>query len=329
MRKILLESFGDPELMVVSDQPEPELPRDGYVVEIRAAGINFADIVERRGLYAKDQQLPCYLGREASGVVVAKGDEATGFELGEPVIVIRFGGGCYAERVAAGPDQILRGPTGYDFEQLAAFPIVFATAWCAQNEIARVQPGESVLIHAAAGGVGSAAVVLARSLGAAPIIGTAGSDEKCRWVESLGADRCVNYREADFRSAVRELTADRGVDYVLESVGGEVFDQSLQSLAPMGRAVIIGFSSISSDYGDALKRIHPLTLFHRSITCSGLNVQNLNFPTQRDIWTRLVNYVEEHGLKPIVGQTYPLERAADAHTALETRQTRGKLLLIP
>jgi NADPH2:quinone reductase len=329
MRKILLETFGEPDVMVVSEQPEPELPRDGFVVEIRAAGINFADVVERRGRYSKDQQLPFSLGKEAAGVVVAKGEQASGFELGEPVIVIRFAGGCYAERVAVGPDQILRGPAGYDFEQLAAFPIVFATAWYGQNEIARVRSGESVLIQAAAGGVGSAAVVLARSLGAAPIIGTAGSEEKCRWVESLGADCCVNYREADFRDAVRELTAGRGVDYVLESVGGDIFEHSLQALAPMGRAVIIGFSSISSGYADAVKRIHPLTLFHRSIVCSGLNVQNLDFPTRSHVWTRLLSHVEQHELKPLIGRTYPLDQAADAHAALEQRQSRGKLLLIP
>lgn len=328
MRKILLEAFGGPEVMEVGDHPEPECPEDGWIVEVGAASINYADVVSRRGLYSKDQQLPFEVGKEAAGTIVAAGPSARGFELGEQVIVIKFEGGCYAERVAARPGQLLRGPTGYDVRQLAAFGILFATAWFGQNEIARVRSGESVLIQAAAGGVGSTAVTLARSFDCGPVIGTAGDAEKCAWVESLGADACVNYREDDFREVVRELTGGRGVDYCLESVGGDVARASMEVLAEMGRMVIIGFSSISSDY-KKVERVHPLTVFHRSLSYCGLNVQNLDFPRHTAVWGRLVDHVEEHGLAPEIGAEFPLEQGAAAHAALESRQTRGKVLLIP
>ena len=329
MRKVVLERFGGPEVLAVRQVADPVPPPDGYVLEVRAAGINFADLVERRGRYRKDQKLPYELGKEAAGVVVARGPQAREFAIGDRAIAIKFAGGCYAERVALGPREILRGPESLDFEQLAACAIVFTTAWYGQNEIARLRPGEAVLIQAAAGAVGTAAIALARSSGASPVIGTAGGPEKCKWVESLGADRCVDYLRDDFRDTVRELTGGRGVDYVLESVGGEAFARSLESLAPMGRLVIIGFTSITADYAKTIERVHPLTLFHRSISVAGLNVENLDFPSRKDVWARIVAHIERHRLVPQIGPRFPLEQAGAAHAALEGRATRGKVLLVP
>ena len=334
MRKILLEEFGGPEVLHVGEHPEPACPANGWVVEIKAASLNFADVVSRRGLYERNQQLPYEVGKEAAGVVVEKGPDAPGrseggHELGDRVVVIRFAGGCYAERVAAEPGMLLAGPAGYDFDELAAFGIVFATAWYAQNELARLRPGESVLVQAAAGGVGSAAVALARSSGAGPIVGTAGGPEKCAWVEQLGADACVDRRAADFRETVRELTAGRGVDYCLESVGGEVFERSYEVLAELGRLVIIGFSAIDSDYKNRVKGVHPLKLFLGSRALMGLNVQNLDFPRRTDVWNCLVAHLEQHDLRPQIGARFPLEEAPAAHALLESGASRGKVLLVP
>lgn len=329
MRKVVLDEFGAPEVARVGDHPEPACPSDGYVVEVRAAGINFADVVERRGRYRKGQTCPFELGKEAAGVVVERGPDASEFAVGDRVIVIKFSGGCYAERVAAGPAQVLPAPAALSFEELAAFAILYATAWYGMREIARVRPGESVLIQAAAGGVGTAAIQLARAYGCTPILGTAGTPEKCALVEELGADACVDYAAADFREVVRERTGGRGVDYCLESVGGEIYARSLEMLAPMGRLVIIGFSSISSDYANRIERLHPLTVFHRSISVAGLNVENLDFPSRRDVWGRLVAFAEEHALRPVVGRTFPLEEVAAAHAALEGRATTGKVVLVP
>lgn len=329
MRKIVLSAFGAPEVLELAELDSPELPRDGYLVEVKACGVNFADVVERRGEYRKDQQLPYDLGKEAAGVVVERGPEATEFALGDRVIVIHFEGGCYAERVAARPDQVLPAPAHLDFDELAAMPIIYATAWYAMHELARVRPGESVLIQAAAGAVGAAAIQLARSHGCTPILGTAGGPEKAAFVEELGADRGIDYRTHDFRKAVAGATDGVGVDYVLESVGGEVFERSLEVMAPMGRMVIIGFSSIRGDYAKAIKRIHPLSLFHRSTAIAGLNIENLRFASRRDVWGRMLRHVESEGLRPVIGHRFPLADAAAAHRALESRATRGKVLLIP
>jgi NADPH2:quinone reductase len=128
---------------------------------------------------------------------------------------------------------------------------------------------------------------------------------------------------------VLEATGGRGVDFVLESVGGDVFQRSLEVLAPMGRMVVIGFSSIREDYKQAVPKVHPLSLFHRSTMISGLNVENLDIPTRRDVWARLVRHVDQHGLRPVIGHRFPLEQAAEAHAALEGRRTQGKVLLVP
>lgn len=334
MKKIVLSAFGGPEVLTVGDAPEPEPPVDGWVVDVRAIGVNYAELVERRGRYRKDQRLPYELGKEACGVVAARGPEAPdrsagGFDVGDRAIVIRWDGGCYAERVTARPGQALRVPRHLSFEEGAAFANTFATAWWAQEEIARARPGDAALIQAAAGGVGTAAVALARARGLDPILGTAGGRAKCARVEALGADRCFDYTAADFRDGVREATRGRGVDYVLESVGGEVYERSLEVLAPGGRLIVIGFSSIRSSYAEAIPRLHPLTLFHRSIAVGGLNVQNLDYPRETAVWDALVGCAVEHELRPVIGLELPLGEAARAHAEIEARRTVGKVVLKP
>lgn len=329
MRQIVVEAFGGPEALVLREVPEPKAPEDGWLLETRAIGVNFADVVGRRGRYTKDARTPFYPGLEASGVVVAAGPRARGFERGERVLTLNFAGGCYAERIAVGPGDVLRGPAGFSFEELAAFSATFGTAWYAMHEIARARSGESALITAAAGAVGTAAVTLARSHGLRPVIGATGSDDKCAFVRELGADACLDYTRQDLRSEVAALTGGRGVDYVLESVGGESLEAAIAALAPMGRLVTIGYSSVDAQHADAIKRIHPITLFQRSISIGGLNVNNLRIAGRAQEWAALVAHVETHRLRPVIGQTWPLAEAAAAHAALEGRKTRGKVLLIP
>ena len=203
---------------------------------------------------------------------------------------------------------MLRPPTGLSFVEMAAFATNYATAWWAMHEIARVRPGEAVLVQAAAGGVGTAAVELARTGGCGPIIGTAGGPEKCAAVLEHGADACVDYLRDDFRPVVRDLTDGAGVAYCLESVGGETYDRSLEALAPMGSLVIIGFSSIDADYAKVIPRLHPLSLFHRSISVGGLNIDNLAFQQRADIWDRLVDHAEQHEIRPVGPPRLPVRR---------------------
>jgi NADPH:quinone reductase len=328
VRAVVLDEFGSPDVLRITQLADPEPPPGGYVVQVLAAGLNYADIVERRGRYRKDQTLPPQLGKEAAGIVVARDGDAVEFDLGDPVIVIRFGGGCYAEQVAAEAHELLRPPRGLSFVEMAAFGTNFATAWWAMHEIARVRPGESALIQAAAGGVGTAAVMLARTAGCAPIIGTAGGAAKCDLARASGADACVDYLAEDFRPVVATLTHDAGVDYCLESVGGDTYSRSLDALAPMGRLVIIGFSSIEADYAQAIPRLHPLTVFHRSISVGGLNVDNIAFQRRRHVWDQLVDHAEEHAMRPVVGQVHRFEDVRDAHDALESRRSTGKVVLV-
>jgi NADPH2:quinone reductase len=327
MRLIEVDEFGSADVLRIRELPDPTAPVDGYVVEVRAAGVNFADVVERRGLYKRNQQVPHRLGKEAAGIVVERGPLATEFAVGDPVIVVKFDNGCYADRVAAEAHEVLRAPRGLSFIELAAFGTTFATAWWAMHEVARVRPADSVLVQAAGGGVGTAAIALARTHGCGPIIGTAGSLAKCDAVTKLGADICVDYSTTDFRQTVRAWTGDRGVDYCLESVGGETYQRSLEVMGPAGHLVVIGFSSIASDYANAVPRLHPLTVFHRSFSVGGLNIDNLAFHRRRDIWDRLIDHVEGHSIRPLVGQVYPLAQTAEAHRALESRQTTGKVVL--
>lgn len=327
VRVVEAHSFGGPEVLQVRRSSSPAVPDDGYLVEVYAAGLNFADVVERRGRYKRDQPLPARLGKEAAGVVVERGPAASDFDVGDPVIVVKFGNGCYAEVIAAEAHEVLRPPNGLSFVELAAFGTNYVTAWYAMHEVARVRPGESVLVQAAAGGVGTAAVKLARSHGCGPVIGTAGGARKCELVRLLGADVCVDYLVDDFGPEVLASTHGVGVDYCLESVGGAVYDRCLEVMAPRGHLVVIGFSSISTNYAEAVKRLHPLTVFHRSFSVGGLNIDNLGFQRRRDIWDDLVTHAEQHELRPHVGQVFPFDRIADAHAALEGRTTTGKVVL--
>ena len=328
MRAVVVDQFGSADVLQFRELPDPTPPPGGYVVQVVASAVNFADLVERRGLYRKDQSLPAQLGKEAAGVVVARHEDAVEFDVGDPVIVVRFANGCYAEQVPAEAHEVLRPPRGLSFVEMAAFATAYATAWYAMHEIGRVRPGDSALIQAAAGGVGSAAVTLARTGGCAPIIGTAGGPAKCSLARAQGADACVDYLADDFRPTVLDLTHDTGVDYCLESVGGETYERSLDVLAPMGRLVIIGFSGIGADYAHQIPRLHPLTVFHRSITVGGLNVDNLGFTRRRDIWNRLVAHAEEHAIRPLVGQTHPFAHIRHAHAELESRRSTGKVVLV-
>jgi NADPH:quinone reductase-like Zn-dependent oxidoreductase len=327
VRAVVVDTFGTPDVLHIKQLPDPEPPPGGYVVQVLAAGVNYADIVERRGLYKKVLTLPRQMGKEAAGVVVARHSDAVEFDVGDPVIVVRFANGCYADKVPTEAHEVLRPPRGLSFVEMAAFGTNFATAWWAMHEIARVRPGESALIQAAAGGVGTAAVMLARTAGCGLIIGTAGGPAKGELVRAAGADEVVNYLVDDLRPIVARLTHDVGIDYCLESVGGDAYAQSLDALAPMGRLVIIGFSSIHDDYAHAIRRLHPLTVFQRSISVGGLNLDNISFQRQRNVWNQLVEHAEEHNLRPIVGQVHPFERIREAHDALESRRSTGKVVL--
>lgn len=328
MRLYRQHAFGGPETLALEEGPEPERPARGYLVSVRAAAVNFADLVDRRGRYRRGQTLLQMLGKEASGVIVARGSHASQHRLGDAVIALKLESGCCAEVIAAEEDQVLPAPPGFDFVELAAFAASDSTAWHALREVARARAGDALLVQAAAGALGTAAVLLGRAMGCHPIIGTASTDDTCTYVLSLGAIACIPYMRQDFRSVVRQLTNGRGADVCLETVDGSVYDDSVEVLAPLGRLVVLGFSSTDRDHGQRIPRMHPLTLMHRSISVGGLDVDALAIHTRRAQWTELTEFCATHKIRPVVGATFPFEDADKSHSAVESRSTREKIVLV-
>ena len=283
--------------------PEPE-PRDGeVVVDVHAAGVNFLDLLVRRGDYAQQPELPTILGAEVAGEVD-----------GRRVIALADAG--YAERVSVRRDALVPLPDAASFEEGASFLMTFLTAYLPLTRQARVGPGTTVLVHAAAGGVGSAAVQLAKHLGAR-VVATASSNEKRAFAREHGADEAYAYD--DFTEHVR-------ADVVIDPVGGELVAQSLKVLEPLGVHVLIGYA------GGAWRDVDPALLVGRNVGLHGLYLGRLmrhRPELVQEATTELVALWEQGRIAPLVGATFPLERAADAHRLIEQRRHVGKVVLVP
>ena len=310
MKQIIVDAFGDSSHLQLVDAPEPE---GEVVVEVKAAGLNYADLMQREGMYLGGPKPPYVPGGEAAGVVV-RGALPAGTR-----VMVMAKGGCYAERVAVRAYQCIPLPDAIDFVHGAAFPVTFLTAYHALVTVARAQPGEVVLVHAAAGGVGTAAVQIAKLLGLR-VIATASSEEKRARVRALGADVVVDYD--GFEVATRE---QGGASIVLESVGGDVFRKSLPLLQPLGRLVL---------YGIATKQgvpIDPLKLLFGSRAVMGLHLDAIF--QRRDLLASslqlLVDHVVARRLAISVGHTFPLADARAAHDLVASRASSGKVVLVP
>ena len=303
MRAVLLREIGGPEQLQVTDVPEPE-PRDGeVVVRVRAAGINFLDLLVRKGQYAQQPELPTVLGVEVAGEVD-----------GRRVIALPDAG--YAESVVAREESLVPLPDGASYEEGAAFLMTFLTAYIPLTRQVRLEPGATVLVHAAAGGVGIAAVQLAKHLGAR-VVATASSEEKRRFALEHGADEALGYEA--FADAVR-------ADVVIDPVGGDLVAQSLKVLNPLGYHVLIGYA------GGFWEELSPALVVGRNVSLVGFYLGRLmrHRPELVQEATREVVALWEQGaVRPIVGATFPLERAADAHRLIEERKHVGKVVLVP
>ena len=306
MRAAVLQGTGRPEQLVVQEVAEPE-PADGQaIVDVRAAGINFADVLIRLGMYPQMPEFPAVLGSEIAGDL--DGSRVMGFVLS--------GGGGYAERVAVDRRWLLPLPESASFAEGAAFPMAFLTAWIPLTELVRIAFGARVLITAAAGAVGTAAVQIVRALNGHPIAAV-GSPEKLGLPRSLGAVEAVTYDE------IGELAP---VDAVFDLVGGDVFESSLSLLKPMGTAIAVGYA------GGMWQEVNPAWLVGRNIGIHGFYLGRL-IGRDPELVERAANDVlrlwESGAVRPIVGAEYPLEDAASAHRLIESRQSTGKVVLIP
>jgi NADPH:quinone reductase-like Zn-dependent oxidoreductase len=335
VRQVVIPRHGGPEVLEVREAPDP-VPSEGEVrIRVRAAGINFADILARIGLYPDAPKPPVVVGYEVAGVIDAVGSGVTTPHEGDRVLALtRFGG--YSSSVVVPATQAYRFPDGLSDAEAAAVPLNYLTAAVALYRMAGLTAGETVLVHNAGGGVGIAAVQLAR-LRRAAVIGTA-SAAKHNALRSFGVEHVIDYRHANVEQEVKRLTKGRGVDVVLDPLGGPSFGVSYRMLAPLGRLVMFGVSSISSDRRSlwrvmrswwAMKRFDPLSLINRNKGVFGLNLGHL-WDERRQLqplMDLILTELRAERLKPIVARTFPLDKAADAHRFIQSRANIGKVVL--
>jgi len=323
MRAIVFAELGGPEVLSVADVPKPEVRPGMVLVKNHAIGVNFADTRFRQGTYAVKPRLPDTPGLEAAGTIEAVGEGVTNLRPG--VRVAAFASKTYAEYCLAQAFMIIPLPDDVSFVDGAAFPIQVLTAYHLLHTAGSTGPGKSVLVHSAAGGVGLAAVQLAKIAGAR-VFGTVSSNAKAGLVKECGADAIINYTTDKFADEVLRLTDGRGVDLILDAVGKPTFEEGLRCLAPFGHLILYGRAGGSPD------PLNVSTLSAKSQRVSGFMLPTVTrgLPDQtRESAERCFALMRDGRLRLHIGKTFPLAEAIEAHRYLESRQSTGKLLLLP
>lgn len=337
MRALVITKHGPPDVLAIQDRPEPRPDRGEVRVQVRAAGVNFADLMARIGVYPDAPKPPCVIGYEVAGEVEAVGEGVDGVAVGDRVMAgTRFGG--YAEQAVAKASAVVPLPDGWSFEEGAAFPVNYATAYAGLVRYGALQRGERVLLHAAAGGVGIASTQIAKLLGA-EVYGTA-SGAKHEAIRGFGVDHPVDYRERDFVAEVRRIAGEeRPLDLVMDAIGGRSWKKSFSLLRPGGRLVAFGASQLVSgdrrDIPRALRtlaqtpRFNPIKLASESVAVIGLNLLRLwDAKGSIEEWVApLSGWLEAGSLRPVVSDAVALEQGADAHRILQERRNVGKVVL--
>jgi NADPH:quinone reductase-like Zn-dependent oxidoreductase len=336
MKALVLTAHGAPDVLKVREQPDPIARRGQIRVAVRAAGVNFADIMARQGLYPDAPKPPAILGYEVAGTVESVGDGVTLWNVGDRVIAAtRFGG--FAELAVVSQNDALALPDALGFEEGAAIPVVYGTAYAAVVRLGNVQRGEWIMIHAVAGGVGIAATQLAHGLGAR-IFGTA-SKRKHAAVQAQGVEQVIDYHTENVPRAIRKITGGRGLDVILDARGGRDFKESYELLRAGGRLVMYGASSIITDERrnlvSALKliigmpRFGSMNLMEQNKSVLGLNLLRLwdDRGSFEEIARPLAKLLADGDIKPVVGRVFPIEQAPEAHRFLQERQNIGKVVL--
>jgi NADPH2:quinone reductase len=319
MRAIVVREFGSPDVMKLESVPEP-VPGPGQVtIQVHAAGVNPVDTYIRAGAYARKPNLPYTPGTDIGGVVRAVGSNVTKARVGDRVYGHAVVGG-YAEVALCEDWQAHALPLASSYQQGAAIGVPYATAWRALLMRAQARPGETVLVHGASGGVGTAAVQIARACGMR-VIGTAGTEEGTALVHKQGAHEALNHRQADYLQRVLPLTDGRGVDVVLEMLANVNLDKDLDVLAPHGRIVVIG--------NRGRVEIDPRKSMSRDATILGMTLFNATRENLEEIHAGLVAGLENGSLKPVIGKEFKLVDAAKAHVAVMDSGALGKIGLVP
>ncbi len=323
MKAVLCKQWGSPQDLVVEEIASPTIAAGQVKVAVHACGINFGDILMVAGQYQVKPSFPFTPGFEVAGEIMEIGDGVTQYKPGDRVIAFADYGG-FAQEVVTHATSCLPIPDNMDFVDAAAFMVAYGTSHLALDHRAGLQPGEVLLVHGAAGGVGLTAVEIGKQMGAT-VIATASTPEKLAIAQQYGADHLINYREENFRDRVKEITGGQGADVIYDPVGGDVFDQSLRCINLEGRLLVIGFASgripqipanlalvkncnIVGVYWGAYAQRQPHTLFQSMQT--------------------LLGWYSQGKLRPHISATYPLEQVAEAMNALINRKSTGKVVLV-
>jgi len=344
MKAIRFHDFGGADVLRFEETPKPTIGPNEVLLQTKAAAMNHLDLWVRSGSRERNIPLPHIPGSDGAGIIAEVGSAIDFLKVGDKVLIspgiscghceMCLGGndnlcrtyhvlgtkedGTYAEFVELPATNVLPIPDGLDFNQAAAIPLVFLTAWHMLVGVTKIKPGEKVLIHAAGSGVGSAGIQIAKLLGA-HVITTVGSDEKLKKAKDLGADEVINYKEKDFVEEVKRLTDKRGVDVVFEHTGGEVFEKSILALAKVGRLVTCGATS------DYVGRIDLRYVYAKHLTLYGSFMG-----TKREMMDVLKFFNKGVGnvqLQPVVDSIFPMKKAVEAHRRMEERKNFGKIIL--
>ena len=338
MRQIVTTATGGIDVLKVQEKPDPKPAAGEVVIKVRAAGLNFSDILSRQGLYPDSPPKPCVMGYEVSGVIETVGEGVNSDFVGKSVAALtRFGG--QSDLVAVKATQVFDKPAELTFEQTAAIPVNYLTAYALLVVMGSLHAGESILIHNAGGGVGLAALDIAKKIGATTY-GTA-SPSKHKFLAERGLDHAIDYRSQDWQPVLQQLTNGRGVDLIIDPIGGAHWKKSYASLRHTGRLGMFGVSTASADgLAGKLKLLkaviqtpwfHALPLLNRNRGVFGLNLGHMwHEPEKVAVWMRdILRGVEEGWVQPFVDQSFSFADVGKAHQYLEARKNIGKVVLVP
>ena len=323
MKIIDVSKPGGPDALVVAQRPVPVPTATEVLIKVAAAGVNRADVLQRKGHYPSPPGAPTYPGLEVAGVVDAIGAAVREFKVGDPVCALLQGGG-YAEYCVADEGQVLPIPGSLGMVEAASLPESYFTVWSNVFGFGKLQPGETLLVHGGSSGIGVAAIQLANALGHG-VFTTAGTDEKCRFCEQLGARRAINYKTEDFVEVIAAETQRQGVNVVFDMVGGSYLGRNLHCLATEGRLVIIATQAGSKGEADLLR------IMQRRLVVTGSTLRAREVEFKKQIKQQLLDVVwpllARQAIKPIVDKVFALENAPGAHAYMESGVHRGKIVL--
>lgn len=325
MNQIVVHEFGVPENLISHQVAVPSAGDGQIVIQVEASGVNFSDGMQRRNQYVFPVSLPYLPGFEVAGIVTELGKDVKNISLGDRVVAMLPEGGGYAEYAVTAAHLAALIPPNISAHESLALQVQGLTAYLLLKDRAKLQAGQTVLIHAAAGGVGTLLIQIAKQMGAGKVIATASNDQKLAVAKSLGADELINYTEPDWTEKVKEATGEIGVDLILDSTGGDVLRNSFSCLAPFGQVISFGNPTGGSTVIEAFKLVNQ----NQTLKGFGLASYFKRSDLMQEAYQYLFSQTAAGKLKVHVGQSFPLEHAAEAHRQMENRKTTGKIVLVP